>query len=167
MERHCVRLFRIAERMGEGLPGEADREVLLCAAYLHDAGLFPGVKSDDVYVTDGRRLAERVLAPFAWEPERLRRCLDAIELHHETRAQWDLGPEVELTRRADLVDVTRGLVRFGVPRAWLRSLFRRRTARRDLSDARPRGRSHGPRAPADAAAHLQPAAGERTRDPRL
>jgi hypothetical protein len=31
---------------------------------------------------------------------------------------------VELMRRADLVDVTRGLVRFGLPRDWLSDLFR-------------------------------------------
>jgi HD domain-containing protein len=124
MERHCVRLFLIAERMGEDVDGELDREVLLCAALLHDAGLYPSVSTGDVYVSDGRRLAERALEPFGWEPGRLRRCLEAIELHHLRGAVWDRGAEVELTRRADLADVSRGLFRFGVPRDWLRSLFR-------------------------------------------
>ncbi len=123
MERHCVRVFRIAERMGADLPDRPDREVLLCAAFVHDAGLFPAAATGDVYVVDGRRLGERVLAPFDWEPERLRLCLDAIELHHAPRALWRLGAEVELIRRADLVDVSGGLVRFGLDRPWLRSLF--------------------------------------------
>jgi hypothetical protein len=35
-----------------------------------------------------------------------------------------LGLEVELVRRSDLVDVSAGLVGFGLDRAWLRELFR-------------------------------------------
>ena len=34
------------------------------------------------------------------------------------------GLEVELVRRADLVDVTAGIVNFGVDRQWVRALFR-------------------------------------------
>jgi hypothetical protein len=124
MERHCVRQFLIAERLGESVPGGVDRELMLCAAFLHDAGLYPGVSTGDAYVTDGRRLAERTLAPFEWTADRLARCLDAIEQHHASRSRWDWGAEVELIRRADLIDASRGLVAFGVPRAWLRDLRR-------------------------------------------
>jgi hypothetical protein len=125
MERHCVRQFLIAERLGERAGVTADREVLLCAALLHDAGVYPEVSTGDVYVTDGRRLAERTLAPFGWEPARLTRCLDAIEQHHARESRWDWGAEVELMRRSDLVDLTRGLVSCGLPRPWLAQLFRR------------------------------------------
>ena len=124
MERHCVRQFLIAERLGESVPGEVDRELLLCAALLHDAGLYPGASTGDVYVTDGRRLAERTLSPFGWPPSRLARCLDAVEQHHALASRWGWGAEVELIRRSDLVDVTGGLVAFGLPRGWLRGLFR-------------------------------------------
>ena len=125
MERHCVRQFLIAERLGEQAGKEVDRELLLCAAFLHDAGLFPSVSTGDVYVSDGRRLAERTLTPFGWSPQRLARCLDAIEQHHAVRSRWHWGTEVELMRRSDLVDVSRGLVAFGLPRRWLNDLFRR------------------------------------------
>jgi HD domain-containing protein len=125
MERHCVRQFLIAERLGEQAGSDVDRELLLCAAFLHDAGLYDGVSTGDVYVTDSRRLAERTLAPFGWPPERLARCLDAVEQHHALGSRWDWGLEVELMRRSDLVEVTHGLVAFGLPRAWLRELFRR------------------------------------------
>jgi HD superfamily phosphodiesterase len=123
IERHCVRQFVIAERLAESASDEVDRELLLCAALLHDAGLYPGVSTGDVYVSDSRRLAERTLAPFGWPEARLARFLDAIEQHHALRARWDWGVEVELMRRSDLVDVTRGLVAFGLERAWLRKLF--------------------------------------------
>jgi HD domain len=124
MERHCVRQFLIAERLGQDVAGGTDRELLLCAALPHDAGLYPGVSTRDAYVTDGRRLAERTLAPFDWPTSRFARCLDAIEQHHAWRSRWDWGAEVELIRRADLIDVSRGLVAFGLPRSWLRDLRR-------------------------------------------
>jgi HD domain len=124
MERHTARQFLIAERMAADRGLEVDRELLLCAAFLHDAGLYPSATTGDVYVADSRRLAERILAPFGWEEARLARCLDAIEQHHSPRSRWDWGTEVELVRRSDLVDVSRGAVSFGVRRSWLRALFR-------------------------------------------
>jgi len=47
MERHCLRQFAIAERRA----GDRafDRELLLCACWLHDAGLY--TPSRDPYVT--------------------------------------------------------------------------------------------------------------------
>jgi hypothetical protein len=47
---------------------------------------------------------------------------DAIELHHELRSQRERGAEVELLRRADLVEVSQTLVTFGLRRSWLRGL---------------------------------------------
>ena len=69
MERHCLRQFAIAERLAGH--GAFDRELLLCACWLHDLGLY--TDSRDPYVTEGARLAARVLAPFDWPPERLQR----------------------------------------------------------------------------------------------
>jgi hypothetical protein len=120
MERHCQRQFAIAER----LAGDRtfDRELLLCACWLHDTGLY--IPSHDPYVTEGARLADRVLTPFGWPPERLQRCMDACEQHHAPRSRMAMGLEVELVRQADLVDVTAGIVNFGLDRRWLRALFR-------------------------------------------
>ena len=125
MERHCARVLAIAAELGRRRGETLDMEVLGCAAWLHDAGLYDGAASDASYVTDGRRLALSVLAPFDWPAERLQRCGDAIERHHTLRAQWSLGPEVEVMRRADLVDVSAGVVSFGLDRAWLKALFAR------------------------------------------
>ena len=129
VELHSARVFEIAERMGAGLRelSRPDREVLLCAALLHDAGLFGALESGTPYVTDGRNLAAEVLAPYDWPRGRLRRCLDAVELHHHWRPVWSAGTEAELIRSADLVDLSAGAVRLGaarstVSRAWLREL---------------------------------------------
>ena len=47
MERHCLRQFAIAERLAGNRA--LDRELLLCACWLHDAGLY--TPSRDPYVT--------------------------------------------------------------------------------------------------------------------
>ena len=120
MERHCLRAFVMAERLAG--PG-CDREALLCAALLHDIGAYPAASRGGVYVTDGRVFAGELLARFDWPPRRLQLALDAIELHHRLDSQAGRGAEVEALRRADLVDVTAGLVSAGLPRPWLRGLF--------------------------------------------
>jgi hypothetical protein len=126
MERHCLRVYEIAGELGRRRGDDVDRELLLCAAWLHDAGLYQGDgASEGSYVLEGRHLVERVLAPFEWPADRLQRVGDAVERHHELRPQWARGTEVELMRRADLIDVSGGLVRFGLDRGWLHDLSAR------------------------------------------
>ncbi len=125
MERHGLRCYLICLRLASLRGAEVDRELLLVAALLHDIGLYDGASEGGVYVSDGAVYAERLLAGReAWPAERVRRCLDAIERHHELRSQWAAGLEVELLRRADLVDVSAGLISHGAGRAWLRELGR-------------------------------------------
>jgi hypothetical protein len=50
--------------------------------------------------------------------------MDACEQHHAPRSRMAMGLEVELVRQSDLVDVSAGLVSFGLDRRWLRELFR-------------------------------------------
>ena len=123
MERHGVRCFLIGEKLAADSGREIDREVLLIASLLHDMGLYDGAAEGGAYVTDGRNYTERMLSGRpGWDPERLRRCLDAIERHHELRSQWEAGNEVELLRRADQVELGSGLIRYGIERSWLREL---------------------------------------------
>lgn len=119
VELHSVRVFLIAQRLARN---ELDRELLLCASLLHDIGLYPSVPGDGPYVSDGRRLAGALLAPHGWAPERLERLEIAVERHHNWRPQSAAGDEVELIRRADLVELSAGTVRFGLSRSWLRAL---------------------------------------------
>ena len=50
---------------------------MLCASFLHDAGLYGPASSGDVYIKDSGRYARRTLEPLGWSEERLRACVDA------------------------------------------------------------------------------------------
>jgi len=123
MERHGVRVFLIADRLATAREAKVDREVLLIAGLLHDVGLYDAASHGGVYVREGAEFTAGLLRSRGWDEERIRLCFDAIERHHELRTQWDRGTEVELIRRADLIDVSSGLVRFGLSREWLKDLF--------------------------------------------
>ena len=97
-----------------------DRELLLCASFLHDSGLYDTANTGDVYINDSARYARRTLEPFGWPEKRLRVCLDACEQHHAFTTRWWMATEVELVRRSDLVEVYPELRRFGIPRSWLK-----------------------------------------------
>jgi hypothetical protein len=123
MERHGLRVFLIADRLATARDAEVEREVLLIAGLLHDIGLYDEASHGGVYVLEGAEFTAELLRRQGWDEERIRLCFDAVERHHELRSQWDRGAEVELIRRADLIDVSAGLVRFGLSREWLRDLF--------------------------------------------
>jgi HD domain-containing protein len=124
MERHGLRVFLIADRLATARGAEVDREVLLIAGLLHDVGLYDEASHGGIYVLEGAEFTADLLREQGWDDDRIQLCFDAIERHHEVRSQWDRGAEVELIRRADLVDLTSGLVPFGLSRGWLRDLFR-------------------------------------------
>jgi hypothetical protein len=125
MERHTMRQYLIAERIADTRRIPYDRELLLCACFLHDSGLYGPASTGDVYIKDSARYARRTLEPFGWPDERLRLCLDACEQHHAFTTRWWMATEVELVRRSDFVEVYPELRRFGIPRSWLkRELWR-------------------------------------------
>jgi predicted hydrolase (HD superfamily) len=124
MERHGLRVFLIADRLATAREAEVDREVLLIAGLLHDVGLYDEASHGGVYVSEGAEFTAELLREQGWSEDRIRLCFDAIERHHEIRPQWNRGTEVEVIRRADLVDLTTGVVTFGLAREWLRDLFK-------------------------------------------
>jgi hypothetical protein len=122
-ERHGLRVFLIAMELANRRGSEVDREVLLVTGLLHDLGLYDEASRGGVYVSDGAEFASELVGRHGWPPERSELLANAIERHHELRSQWGAGAEVELTRRADLVEVSGALVTFGLPRAWINDLF--------------------------------------------
>lgn len=124
IERHGIRMLFICEQMARGMGREVDRELLLISGLLHDIGIYRAAWRGGPYVSDGREVAAELIEPYGWDPLRLELCLDSIEHHHRLRAQWQRGTEVELMRRADLVELSANAIRFGLERRWLRELNR-------------------------------------------
>jgi hypothetical protein len=123
MERHCLRCRQIAARLAGSRGWVIDGEVLTVAAILHDIGLYPGVATDAAYTADGASLARTMLPEFGWGADRVQLCADAIDRHHDLRRQLARGAEVEALRLADLIDLSGGIIRFGLGRDGLRQLF--------------------------------------------
>jgi len=124
MERHCLRVYLIVERLADQKGHSIDRDALMTASLLHDCGLYEGASDGGVYVTEGAEYSDRLLEPFDWSPQRVRLTHDMIERHHRLSAQWDRGAEVELVRQADMIEVSSGLRSHGVGRQWFRELDR-------------------------------------------
>jgi hypothetical protein len=124
MERHCLRVRLIAGELAGRRGWTVDEELLAIAAILHDIGLYPSVSHGGVYTAEGAEVARELLPRHGWEPARVELCAHAIDRHHDVRPQLACGPEVEAMRLADLVDVSGGVVSFGLPRGWLRGLMR-------------------------------------------
>jgi HD domain len=124
MERHCLRARYIAAELAGRRGWEIDGELLTVAAILHDIGLYPSASRGGVYTADGAELAREILPGHGWSAERVERCAEAIDRHHELRSQLGFGGEVEALRLADLVELSGGLIAFGLDRGWLRELGR-------------------------------------------
>lgn len=99
----------------------AAREKIAVAAVFHDLGIWTNHTFD--YLAPSAALARGHLASCGhadWIPE-----VDAmIADHHKiTPARSGRGPLAEPFRRADWIDVSRGLRTFGVPRPFIASVF--------------------------------------------
>ena len=122
MERHCVRCFLLCEELAARHNADLDREVVLCAAFLHDIGLYDSITDGGVYTEEGAGVARELAADFGWDERRASLCADACAYHHSIRSKWELGPEVELLRLADRIEVSGGLVRSGLSREQIRKV---------------------------------------------
>jgi hypothetical protein len=99
----------------------ADLEKAAIASVFHDLGIWTDHTFD--YIAPSVSLAREHLASHSradWIPE-----IEATIVNHHkiTRAPRDSASLVEAFRRADWIDVSRGVRRFGVARTVIESLF--------------------------------------------
>jgi hypothetical protein len=123
MERHCVRCFLFTEMLAAKRGVEIDREVSLCAAFMHDAGLYDSISRGGVYTDEGGEAAAQIFTDAGAGPERARLVRDACAQHHALRNQADKGMEVELLRLADRIEVSGGVLRAGLSGAEIQDVF--------------------------------------------
>jgi hypothetical protein len=120
---HVHRMVHFALAFGD--PSEDDRRKVRLAGAFHDLGIWSAGTFD--YLAPSIGLAHAYLEEHglaAWAPE-----IEAmIDQHHKLRPVAGPGQPlpglVEVFRRADLVDLSLGAIRFGLPRAYVREVRR-------------------------------------------
>jgi hypothetical protein len=102
--------------------GEEERRKVIIAACFHDLGIWSADTAD--YLPPSSALAKDYLAQHhldEWSNE----VSLMIDTHHKLRPYRDARyPLVEVLRRADLVDVSLGIVKFGLPGAYIKRVKR-------------------------------------------
>ena len=116
---HVYRVLNLCVAIAGG--NGADLEKIAIASVFHDLGIWTNHTFD--YIEPSASLAREYLASgprAAWIPE-----VEAMIVNHHkiTHAQAAAPPLVEVFRRADWIDVSRGFRRFGVSRTFIDSLF--------------------------------------------
>lgn len=123
MERHCLRCFELSKRIAAKRGAELDLEVMLCAAILHDIGLYEAVSDGGVYTDEGAELARKIGLEAGWDQARSDLCAEACARHHSITSKWESGAEVETLRLADRIEVSGGLSRGGLSRQEIKEAF--------------------------------------------
>lgn len=102
---------------------EEEREKLIIAGCFHDLGIWTHGTFD--YLSPSISLARKYLEQRSlerWAPE----IELMIEMHHKIRRfRDDRFPLVEVFRKADWIDVSLGLLRFGLPGSFVADVRRR------------------------------------------
>lgn len=114
---HAYRVMNLCH----ALSPSADRDKIALAAAFHDLGIWTAGTFD--YIPPSAQLATTHLAaagPSSWTAE----IETTIKEHHKL-SRYRPHPDwlVEPFRKADLIDVSRGVVTFGLPRRLIADLF--------------------------------------------
>ncbi|HLG12129.1 MAG TPA: hypothetical protein VI876_10240 [Dehalococcoidia bacterium] len=103
--------------------GEEDRQKIIIAGCFHDLGIWSAGTFD--YLPPSIALAKEYLKQNGldgWEPE----IELMIGMHHKLRKYGDARyPLVEVFRRGDLVDFSRGILKCGVAKAYFKDVTTR------------------------------------------
>jgi hypothetical protein len=114
---HVYRIVNLCVAMA----GQSELEKIAVAAVFHDLGIWTNGTFD--YLAPSIALAHDYLVARAcngWTAE----IEGMIADHHKiTRSAADPDSLIEAFRRADWIDVTRGLRKFGIPRPFIARLF--------------------------------------------
>ena len=122
---HVYRMVHFCFALRECVPDWTDdaRRKVVIAGCFHDLGIWSDRTFDYLppsIVRAAMYLEEHALS--AWTPE----VELMIATHHKLRRFADVRyPLVEVFRRADLIDVSLGLVKFGLPGTYVREVKRR------------------------------------------
>ena len=118
-QHHVYRVLNLCVALSPASASELEK--IAIASVFHDLGIWTDHTFD--YIAPSALLAREHLASHSqaeWIPD-----VEAMIVNHHkiTRAHAASGSLVEVFRRADWIDVSRGVRRFGLARSIVRSLF--------------------------------------------
>ena len=117
---HVYRVVNLCARLHSASSDELRR--LAIAAAFHDLGIWTASTFD--YLRPSMALAEAYLTRSG-QPESVTEVNEMIFEHHKILPyRGTAQPLVESFRKADWIDVTRGLLTFGIPRPFIAELYR-------------------------------------------
>jgi hypothetical protein len=113
---HVYRIVNLCAAMA----GQGEVEKIAVAAVFHDLGIWTNSTFD--YIAPSIALAHDYLVAHARE-DWIGEIEGMIADHHKISSTADPASLIEAFRRADWIDVTHGLRRFGIPRSFIAALF--------------------------------------------
>ncbi len=120
-QNHCLRMLNVVLSLSEDEPDR--REKLEIALAFHDITVFPERTLD--YLESSSALARRHLEEIG-RREWAEQITLMIGMHHKiTPYRGRHANLVETFRKADWIDVSLGLLKFGLPARWIRDLHQR------------------------------------------
>lgn len=117
-KNHVYRVYNLCLMFHE--PTEEENDKLAIAAAFHDLGMWPGEEID--YLDPSIRLAQEYLLENGME-EWVEEISLMVEYHHRFRkCSSDFPQLVEIFRKGDWVDATKGMRRFGLKRSQVKEV---------------------------------------------
>ena len=117
-KNHVYRMINFCLQLRACAPEEQQK--IFIAACFHDLGLWSAGTFD--YLPPSVLEAQKYLGQHGLEAWREEITL-MIDLHHQIRPDNNLQyPLVEVFRKADLIDVSLGVIKFGLPRATIKQV---------------------------------------------
>ncbi|MBX7182785.1 MAG: HD domain-containing protein [Bacteroidia bacterium] len=107
---HAIRVYHFSVRLAGASEDEDERYLLAVSAAFHDLGIWTHGTFD--YLGPSELLAKDFLIKQG-RPELIPDVLAFIDLHHKLRPIRD-NRLAEAFRKADLIDLSLGLIRFGI-----------------------------------------------------
>lgn len=123
LHHHCHRLYRLATLLMEKRGVEFDPALAYFIAMVHDLGLVSERDEGVNYLRRSLALFHRETAGMELpdeDPEIVEQCM---VYNHRVLSVPGLSPAAECFRNAVMIEHSRGLLRFGLPRARVKPIF--------------------------------------------
>ncbi|MFO0635457.1 MAG: hypothetical protein U0168_21645 [Nannocystaceae bacterium] len=123
LRNHCRRLHRFATALLAARGLELDADLAYLVAMVHDLGIVSERDEGTNYLQRSRALFHREAASLALPTFDTRVVDECLVYNHRVLSVPNLSAEAECFRNAVMIEHSRGMIRFGLPREDVRKVF--------------------------------------------